>query len=177
MNFFRRADMRARKILCTILAAALLGALCVAAAQAPLYAKQTAMQKCRMARGAPITFTTGYALCDHLDIRSEALVCSGESVNFDEFKALYPDWQVVSFSSEGAALRRTLNAPCERHCLIRLRGSRLTLSRMKDGVLRELGSACIPLETLEPETIRRLEAGCLTDTLCQAEALIEDLES
>ena len=40
-----------------------------------------------------------------------------------------------------------------------------------------MGSAALALEALDPELTARLRAGMLTDTLAQAEALVEDIAS
>lgn len=161
-------------LLGTAFALALALALAAVGARAPA---QTAQQSARMARGEMLTLTTTYARCGHSEVRREALICDGESAGRAELQALYPGWQLTSLAATGAELSRTLDLPCEQHCLITLSGSRLSIERLRDGQLREVGSAALALEALDPELTARLRAGMLTDTLAQAEALVEDIAS
>lgn len=180
MKFLDWFSARSRLTLALLTLGALLAiaiVTCTLALRAPEGSEQAAAQRDMMPRGTLLTLTTRYTGCEHADARTEALVCDGEGVDRTGLEALYPDWQVLSFSSDGAALSRTLDAPCSRHCVLRLDGSRLTICRLQDGQLHELGSATISRETLDPELIAQLEAGYLTDTLAQAEAFIEGIES
>lgn len=138
---------------------------------------QAAQQNARLERGSLLTLTTTYSRCGHSEVQREALVCEGDAVGREELQALYPDWQLTAFSAAGAELSRALELPCERHCLITLTGSRLAITRLRDGELHEVGSAAIALEALDPELIARLSAGQITDTLAQAEAIVEDIAS
>ncbi len=180
MKFIDWFSARSRLTLALVAVGALVAVAavtCALALRAPTGSEQAAAQRDTMPRGTLLTLTTRYSGCDHADAATEALVCDGEGVDRAGLEALYPDWQVLSFSSDGATLSRTLDSPCGRHCVLQLSGTRLTIRRLTDGQLRELGSATISRETLEPELIAQLEAGYLTDTLAQAEAFIEGIES
>lgn len=150
---------------------------CITALRAPTSSAQAASQRDRLPRGALLTLTERYTACGHADAHTEALVCDGDSVDLAELEALYPGWQVLDFSPEGASLSRALDLPCARHCELRLSGERLEIRRWEDGQSRLLGSAAISREALDPELIAQLAAGCLVDTLAQAEAFVESLES
>lgn len=131
----------------------------------------------RLPRGTLITLCTRYALCSHTRTAFEALVCSAADVDAAGLAALYPDWQVTAFSNEGATLARTLPGPCGAHYLVALDGNRVTLSQLRDGVMTVLGTADAAPAALDPELTARLMRGVVTDTLSQAEALIESLNS
>lgn len=138
---------------------------------------EVARQNARLARGSMLTLKTTYSMCGHELSQQEALVCEGRDVNRAELQALYPKWQLTEFSADGAQLVRALDFPCEKHYLVRLTDSRLTISRSRGTEMVEVGSASIARDALDPELIAQLEHGRLADTLAQAEGIVEDVES